>query len=86
MVQVEGAEAAGEWPLRGNWFASAAAGYYDTSELTGVGYGYWQAGVTRQFGRFDVDLRYHDTNRPVRIISTDDTADSRVALSVRISF
>ncbi len=79
-------ELAGEWPLAGNWFGSAAAGYYDTSGLTGAGYGYWQAGVTGQFGRFDVDLRYHDTNRPVRIISTNDTADSRVALSVRVSF
>jgi hypothetical protein len=62
------------------------AGYYDTSELTGIGYGYWQAGVTRAFGIVAVDLRYHDTSRAVPIISTPDGADARLVLSVKIPF
>ena len=62
------------------------AGYYNTSELTGAGYGYWQLGISRQFGLLDLDLRFHDTNRGVPIISAGARADSRLALSARIHF
>lgn len=75
-----------EWPLPAGVMLGAGVGYYDTSALTGTGYGYWQAGVTRTFGVVDVDVRYHDVNRAVPIISTPDSADARLSLSVKLPF
>lgn len=75
-----------EWPLPAGVMLGGGAGYYDPSALTGAGYGYWQAGVTRIFGRVGLDLRYHDTSRAVPIISTPDNAEARLALSVKIPF
>jgi uncharacterized protein (TIGR02001 family) len=79
-------EAYGEWPLTGQLLLGLGVGYYDVGALSGTGYAYWQLGVTRPFGRFSVDLRYHDTNRDVRFVSTPDRADARVALSLRVPF
>ena len=75
-----------ERPLARDWILGAGGGYYDVSRLSGAGYGYWQAGVSRTFGEVDVDIRYHDTNRDVPIISTPDRADARVAISLRLQF
>jgi len=75
-----------EWPLPNAFTAGTGVGYYDVSELTGSGYAYWQVGVSRPIGIFDVDLRYHDTNRWVPFVSTEDRADSRVSLSIRVHF
>lgn len=75
-----------EWPAGNHLIVGAGAGYYDVSRLVGTGYGYWQLGVTWPIKRFDLDLRYHDTNRSVFIISTPERADSRVALTLRVSF
>lgn len=75
-----------EWPAGKHLIVGAGAGYYDVSSLVGTGYGYWQLGLTWPINRFDLDLRYHDTNRSVFIISTPERADSRVALTLRISF
>ncbi len=75
-----------EWPTGKHLVLSAGAGYYDVSDLTGDGYAYWELGLTWPISRFDIDLRYHDTNRWVRIVSSADRADARVALSVRVSF
>lgn len=75
-----------EWPMPWDMVFGAAGGYYDTSELTGSGYGYWQLGVTKPIGIVDIDLRYHDTNRWVFIISSEERAESRLSLSARIHF
>lgn len=75
-----------EWPAGKHLVLGAGAGYYDVSDLVGTGYGYWELGVTWPISRFDLDLRYHDTNRHVPIISTEDRAESRVALTFRVSF
>lgn len=75
-----------EWALPANLVLGAGAGYYDTSRLSGNGYGYWQLGVTRSSGRFDVDLRYHDANRYLKFISTPGGTEPRVVLSVRLTF
>lgn len=75
-----------EWPVASNFLLGAGAGYYDVSELSGTGYGHWQVGITRPFRRFSLDLRYHDTNRDVPILSDPDSAESRVVLSLRIPF
>ena len=75
-----------ERPIAGDWTFGLGGGYYDVSELSGTGYGYWHAGFSRVFGQFDVDLRYHDTNRAVRIVSTPERADSRIAVSLRFQF
>ncbi|MGH8223306.1 MAG: TorF family putative porin [Woeseiaceae bacterium] len=75
-----------EWPLPGAFLLGAGAGYYDVSALAGSGYAYWQLGVTRPAGRFDIDLRYHDASRAVAIISTEERAEARIVLSARLSF
>jgi uncharacterized protein (TIGR02001 family) len=75
-----------EWPLGTRYDLSGGAGYYDTSAMTGVGYGYWQLGISRSFPWFDIDLRYHDTNRDVFIVSTAERAESRVVLSLRFVY
>jgi len=64
----------------------AGAGYYDVADLTGAGYGYWHVGISRAFGNFNLDLRFHDTNRSVPFISSPDRAESRVSLSARLQF
>lgn len=75
-----------EWPLPANVMLGAGAGYYDTAALTGIGYGYWQVGLTRPVGPVSIDLRFHDSNRSVPIISTPYSAGSRLALSVKLPF
>jgi uncharacterized protein (TIGR02001 family) len=75
-----------EWPLPADLMLGGGAGYYDVSELAGSGYTYWQLGVTRSFGRIDLDLRYHDTSRAVPIISSYERAKERVALSAKFFF
>ncbi|MGI9263014.1 MAG: TorF family putative porin, partial [Woeseiaceae bacterium] len=75
-----------EWQLPNSFTLGTGVGYYDVSELTGSGYAYWQAGVSRPVGIFDIDLRYHDTNRWVPIVSTDERAEARVSLSFRVHF
>ena len=75
-----------EWPAGMHLIVGAGAGYYDVSNLVGDGYSYWELGVTRPIGRFDIDLRYHDTSRWVPVVSSPDRADSRVALSFRLTF
>jgi len=75
-----------EWPAGKHLVVGAGAGYYDVSNFVGDGYAYWELGVTRPIGRLDIDLRYHDTSRWVPVISSPDRADSRVALSFRLTF
>jgi hypothetical protein len=65
----------------------AGAGYYDVSALTGRSYRYWQLGITRPLGRIDIDLRYHDTDHSVPIISSaGGAARARLVLSAKLPF
>ena len=75
-----------EWSLPAHLMLGGGAGYYDVSQLSGSGYTYWQVGVTRTFGRVDIDLRYHDTDRAVPFISTPESAEQRIALSAKFVF
>ena len=75
-----------EHALAAAWTFGVGAGYYDVSSLTGSGYANWQLGVTHSIKRVDIDLRYHDTNQWVPIVSSAERADARVALSVTVSF
>jgi len=75
-----------EWPLNNIWSIGAGAGHYDTSNLTGRAYLYWQLGITGSFKWADVDLRIHDTDTWVPIISTRDRAKTRLVLKVQIPF
>lgn len=75
-----------ELPLRNNWSIGFGVGYYDVSDLVGIGYGYWQLGITGSFKYADIDFRYHDTNRSVPFISTDDRSRARVAVTIEIPF
>jgi uncharacterized protein (TIGR02001 family) len=75
-----------EWPAGKHLVIGAGAGYYDVSNFVGDAYLYWELGVTRPIGRLDIDLRYHDTDDWVPIVSSPGRAGSRVALSFRIAF
>lgn len=75
-----------EYPLPQSFSVGAGVGYYDVSNLAGDGYAYWQLGISRPAGRFALDLRYHDTSRWVRIVSTDERAEPRIAFSIRLAF
>lgn len=79
-------EAFVETGLTDNWNIGGGAGYYDVSNLVGKGYGYWQLGVTGNFAYADFDIRYHDTNRSVPIISTDARSQARLAVTVMFPF
>lgn len=75
-----------EWPVGGIWAIGGGVGQYDTSELTDDSYLYWQLGVTASLKWADIDLRAHDTDGWVPIISTPERAESRLVLTVRIPF
>mgnify|MGYP001821557194 FL=1 len=75
-----------EWPVGGIWAIGGGVGRYDTSELTGRSYVYWQLGVTASLKWADIDLRAHDTDGWVPIISTPERAKARLALTMRIPF
>lgn len=75
-----------EWPIGGIWAIGGGLGQYDASNLTGSDYHYWQMGVTASLRWANVDLRYHDTDKSVPIISTPDRSQSRVALTLQIPF
>lgn len=76
----------GEWPVNSTWAVGGGGGYYDTSKLTGNTYWYWHLGATGSFKYVDVDIRFHDTDRWVPIVSTPDRADARAVLTIRIPF
>ena len=75
-----------EWPVNNIWSVGGGAGYYDTSNLTGTGYQYWQLGVTASLRWADVDFRFHDTDKWIPLVSDPDRAKSRVVLKIRIPF
>jgi len=75
-----------EWPAGKRLVIGAGAGYYDVSSLSGDGYAYWELGVTWPVGRFDIDLRYHDTSRWVPIVSSPERSGPRAALTLRVTF
>jgi len=75
-----------EWPMPHLITGSAGLGYYDVSGLTGESYSYWELGIMRPLGVADLDLRYHDTNQWVPIISSPERADSRIVFSIRFQF
>lgn len=75
-----------EWPINSVWAIGGGAGYYDTSNLTGSAYRYWQLGVTASLERADIDLRVHATDKWVPIISTPDRAKPRLVLTLQIPF
>lgn len=75
-----------EWPLSNVWAVGGGAGYYDVSDLTGSAYYYFQLGITASLRWADIDLRVHDTDIWVPIISTPDRAKSRLVLKIQIPF
>ena len=80
------AELYAEWALGRSLYAGAGFGYYDVSELAGSGYSYWELGITWPVDRFEFDLRYHDANRWVPIVSSPQRDGSRLALSLSLAF
>jgi uncharacterized protein (TIGR02001 family) len=78
-----------EWPLGNAYLVSAGIGHFQVDWPTTIIENNsldWQFGVTRSFSVFDVDIRYHEADRPVWVTSTEDRIGSRIALSVRFGF
>ena len=75
-----------EWPINKIWAIGGGAGHYDTSNLTGSAYQYWQLGMTASLSWADIDFRFHDTDKWVPIVSTPNRAKSRFVLSIQIPF
>jgi len=75
-----------EWPIDNIWAIGCGTGHYDTSSLTGSAYTYWQLGVTASLKWASIDLRMHDTDKWVPIVSTADRAKSRLVLTIQIPF
>lgn len=75
-----------EWPINNIWAIGGGAGHYDTSNLTGSAYQYWQLGMTASLSWADIDFRFHDTDKWVPIVSTPNRAKSRFVLSIQIPF
>lgn len=80
------ADLLGEWALFDRWRVSAGLGRFDLSRVVDAHYYYWQAGVSGDVGRVNLDLRFHDTDRVVPFFSSPETARNRVVFTVTIPF
>jgi uncharacterized protein (TIGR02001 family) len=85
-VRTHNYELFAEWPVVAPFSLSAGIGHYDVADFSGRAYTYWQLGITRPLGKFDIDLRYHDTDRWVPLVSSPERAEARLALSARFQF
>lgn len=78
-----------EWPLGSNYLLSAGLGHYQVDwrpTLLDNETLYWQAGITRAFSVFDIDLRYHEAQDAVWFTSNAERIEPRLSLSIRLSF
>jgi uncharacterized protein (TIGR02001 family) len=75
-----------EWPVNSVWAIGGGAGYYDTSNLTGRSYKYFQLGVTASLKWGAIDLRAHDASHWVPIVSTAERTKRRLVLTVQVPF
>ena len=88
-IDTHNVEVFAEWPLGDAYLLSAGLGHFQVDLPESIYANetlHWQLGITRSFGRFDVDLRYHEADKPVWFTSNDDRIGSRVALSFRLGF
>ena len=88
-IETHNIEIFAEWPFGDGYLLSAGLGHFQVDWPESVYANetlHWQLGITRSFGRLDVDLRYHEAQDPVWFASNDDRIGSRFALSVRLGF
>ncbi len=78
-----------EWPLGTHYLFSAGLGHFridaDPAMIANDTL-YWQAGITRTFSVFDVDLRYHEAQDAVWFTSDAERIEPRLSISVRLGF
>ena len=70
-------ELTGRWPLPGHFALIGGVGYYDLTHLYRVGYWSGSAGAGYLRGRFEVDLARFFSDRTVRRLFDDASADGR---------
>ena len=75
-----------EWPLPGKFVMDVVGGYFDRFGDSDSDYAHWQVGLNRPLGRFNLDLRYHDTSRAPSLSSDSGLADPRVVISISTAF
>ena len=85
-IESHNVELISEWAAGKRLVLGAAVGYFDFQGLVDDSYVYWDLGATWPINRFSIDLRYHDTNGSVFIVSSPDRADARAVLSLRVVF
>ncbi|MEM8817242.1 MAG: TorF family putative porin [Pseudomonadota bacterium] len=79
-------EVYGELGLPMGLVLGAGAGRYDAAAAFGDHYHYWQLGLTRSIGPIDVDLRFHDTDDYVLVVSSRNRSEPRVVFTLRALF
>jgi uncharacterized protein (TIGR02001 family) len=75
-----------ERPLSSRWTLSGGIGHYDTSDLSGRSYNYWQLGVTRSMEWAELDFRYHDTDDWVPVVSNPQRAKAQIEVKLQVPF
>jgi len=76
----------GELALPLDLVLGVGAGRYDAAAAFGDHYHHWQIGVTRGIGPIDADLRFHDTDDYVPVVSSRQRSEPRVVLTLRALF
>jgi uncharacterized protein (TIGR02001 family) len=72
-------------PLAYGFCLNGGVGYYDLTRQIGVGYAYWSAGISKQWGRFNLDARYVGTDGTAKA-HFGPFAENRVVLSLLLLF
>ena len=79
-------EIAAQYPLIYGIEVGATAGLYNSPDLLGGNYKYWNAGFSKAVDRWTFDVRFHDTDNTATEIFGDDIAGAGWAFSVSFVF
>lgn len=79
-------EVYGEFGLPLDLVLGIGAGRNDPDAAFGDHYHHWQIGVTRSIGPIDADLRFHDTDDYVPVVSSRQRSEPRVVLTLSALF
>ncbi len=79
-------ELAAQYPLVYGIEIGATAGLYDSSDLLGGNYKYWNVGLSKPVDRWTFDVRFHDTDNTATRIFGDEIAGDTWVFSVSLRF